>query len=182
MQEKIFSDLSIFSKPLTKCPLCKGSNLKFHYIIEKFNPHFKVNKCSGCGFIFMNPRFRDNILKDLYSENYYSGKAEYSYYDERDAEKYSQYVWKKRIQTIKRYSDGGNFMDVGCAFGGFLKTASEYYTPFGIELSEYSGAHAKSLFGSNIHIGSLADHPFNSDFFSVITMIELLEHIQQTIN
>jgi 2-polyprenyl-3-methyl-5-hydroxy-6-metoxy-1,4-benzoquinol methylase len=177
MQDQIFSDLKLFSKPLTECPLCKSSKLKLHYIIKKYNPQFKVNKCSGCGFIFMNPRFSDSILRDLYSENYYSGNAEYSYYDERDAEKYSQYVWKKRIEVIRQYVDCGNFLDVGCAFGGFLKTASEHFIPFGIELSEYSGNHAKSLFGNNIHLGSLADHPFSSDFFSVITMIELLEHI-----
>jgi 2-polyprenyl-3-methyl-5-hydroxy-6-metoxy-1,4-benzoquinol methylase len=166
-----------FNKALIECPLCKSENIILHYIIEKYNPNFKVDKCADCGFIFMNPRFNDRFIKDMYSENYYTGNAEYSYYDERQAFKYSQYVWKKRLKKIRKYVNDGSFLDIGCAFGGLLKTASEFFTPFGIELSEYSGGHVKSLFGNNIHIGSLADHHFKSDFFSVITMIELFEHI-----
>lgn len=125
----------------------------------------------------MNPRLKDRAMIDLYSGNYYTGNADYSYYDERQALKHSQYVWKKRVKKIRQYTDSGNFLDVGCAFGGLLKTASDYFTPFGIELSEYSGKYPKSLFGDNIHIGSLADHSFKADFFSVITMIELIEHL-----
>ncbi len=125
----------------------------------------------------MNPRFNDKFIKNLYNESYYTGIAEYSYYDERDAENYSRYIWKKRLQKIKQFVNEGNFLDVGCAFGGFLKTASEYFTPFGIEFSEYSVKQAKAVFGKNIHAGSLEDNPFKKKFFSVITMIELIEHL-----
>jgi SAM-dependent methyltransferase len=125
----------------------------------------------------MNPRFKDRVIKQMYNEAYYSGSAEYSYYDERQALKYSEYVWKKRIKKIRQYADGGNFLDVGCSFAGFLKCASENFIPFGIEFSMYSGKHARSLFGNNIHIGTIADHPFQPKFFSVITMIELIEHL-----
>jgi 2-polyprenyl-3-methyl-5-hydroxy-6-metoxy-1,4-benzoquinol methylase len=169
--------LKIFNKPLAECPLCKSKSINLYYIIKNYKQQFKTDKCTDCGFIFMNPRFKDKILKNMYSENYYTGNTEYKYYDERDAEKYSQHVWKKRVQKIKQYAGSGKFLDIGCAFGGLLKTASEYFTPYGIELSEYSAIHAKALFGSNIHCGSLDDHPFRHGTFSVITMIELLEHI-----
>ncbi len=170
-------DPKLFNKPLTGCPLCRSRNIRNHFIIEKYIPNFKIDICSDCGFIFMNPRFKDSIIKEMYDEAYYSGNAEYSYYDERQAIKYSEYVWKKRINKIRHYAAGGNFLDIGCAFGGFIKCASEYYIPFGIEFSGYSGNYAKTLFGNNIHIGTLNDHPFKSGFFSVITMIELLEHL-----
>jgi SAM-dependent methyltransferase len=170
-------DPKLFNKPLAKCPLCKSGNIKHHYNITKYKPQFKVDKCYECGFIFMNPRFKDRVIKEMYNEGYYSGSAEYSYYDERRALKYSEYVWTKRIKKIRQYVHTGNFLDVGCAFGGFLKCVSEYFIPFGIEFSAYSGSHVKSLFGKNIHIGSLADNSFKSGFFSAITMIELLEHI-----
>ncbi|MFH0974880.1 MAG: class I SAM-dependent methyltransferase [Spirochaetota bacterium] len=167
----------LFSKPLTVCPLCKSKNIKPYYLIKNYKQHFKTDKCTDCGFIFMNPRFGNKVLKDMYSEHYYTGNAEYKYYDERDAEKYSRYVWEKRVRKIRQYADGGSFLDVGCAFGGLLKTASEHFTPYGIELSEYSAGYAKKAFGSKIHCGSLADHRFKRGSFSVITMIELLEHI-----
>ena len=71
----------------------------------------------------------------------------------------------------------GNFLDIGCSFGGLMKAASRYYVPHGIELSPYAGSHAKELFGDRVHIGTLADHTFPERYFSVITMIELLEHL-----
>jgi 2-polyprenyl-3-methyl-5-hydroxy-6-metoxy-1,4-benzoquinol methylase len=125
----------------------------------------------------MNPRFNQKIINDFYNENYYKGNAEYSYYDEREAEKYSLYVWRKRLKIIKNYSQSGNLLDVGCAFGGFLKAAADDFEPYGIELSEYAGNYAKVKFGKNIHVGTLDDHPFERSFFSVITMIELIEHL-----
>ena len=176
-----FISKNIYDKPLKICPLCDSPEIKQNYTINKYNPQFKVDRCSACGFMFMNPRFSMHLVKNLYNEDYYSGNAEYSYYDERDAETYSRFVWERRIKKIRQYVQTGNFLDVGCAFGGLLKTASEYFTPFGIEISKYSGSRAKALFGENIHIGSLSDHHFKHSFFSVITMIELLEHVNDPI-
>lgn len=169
---------NIYDKPLKMCPLCNTPEIKQYYIINKYNPQFKVDRCSACGFMFMNPSFNEHLVKNLYNEAYYSGNAEYSYYDERDAETYSRFVWERRIKKIRQYVQTGNFLDVGCAFGGLLKIASAYFTPFGIEISKYSGSRSKALFGENIHIGSLSDHHFKHGFFSVITMIELLEHVK----
>ena len=56
-----------------------------------------------CGFMFMNPPFTDTVIKDFYSEDYFKGRADYSYIDEREIKKYSQYVWDKRIKVIHEY-------------------------------------------------------------------------------
>lgn len=130
----------------------------------------------------MNPRFNEKTICNMYSNDYYSGAAEYSYYDERKAEKFSNYVWDSRLRALRKYVKSGNFLDIGCAFGGLLKRASKYFTPYGVDLSEYSGKHAKELFGDNIHIGSLNSHPFDYDFFSVVTMIELIEHVADPVS
>ncbi len=177
-----FADHNIYSSPAVTCPLCGSSDLREHFLIKRFYPVFRTDRCNDCGFIFMNPAFNDKVADELYSKDYYTGRAEYNYYDERDAERYSAYVWRKRIKKIRRYVDSGNFLDIGCAFGGLLKTASKYFNPFGMDVSQYSGSHAKKLFGDNIHIGTLEDHPFEQDFFSVITMIELIEHTRDSVS
>jgi len=130
----------------------------------------------------MNPRFNDDVIKGFYKEDYYNGIADYSYCDERGFEKYAFYVWNRRIKKIASYVGKGNFLDIGSAFGGFLKAASRCFCPYGIELSEFSGYYSKKIFGDSIHIGQLNDHPFQADFFSVITMIELLEHITDPVS
>lgn len=172
-----FFNPEIYSKPLNNCPLCDGKSIRPYYVIKRFNPLFNVDICEDCRFIFMNPRFNKKYSKNLYDEDYFRGNSEYSYYDERRAEKYALYVWTGRIKKIIEFINNGNLLDIGCAFGGFLKAASKYFTPYGIELSEYAGKHAKGIFGNNIHIGTIESHGFEKGFFSVITMIEVLEHL-----
>ena len=175
-------DPALFDEPLNRCPLCGSGGVGPRYRITAYNPPFCVDRCQACGFLFMNPRFRKEVVEGFYKESYYRGNAEYSYFDEREAERYALYVWKKRLKVIRRYRAGGNFLDVGAAFGGFMKAASEYFTPYGIEVSVYSGAQAREIFGERLHVGTLADHPFSKDSFSVITMIEVLEHLPDPVS
>lgn len=167
----------MFMERRESCPLCGSPDTEQKYRIGRYDLKFDTDICTSCGFIFMNPLFDDETVKSFYSEEYYSGKADYSYIDERSIKKFSAYVWDGRIRVIHKYIKSGNFLDVGCSFGGFLESAAKYYTPYGIEMSEFSCAHAKGIFGDNIHCGTLADHPFSEKSFSVITMIELIEHL-----
>ncbi len=179
MNNHSFTDLSTYSEQLNNCPVCGTFNIQKKFIITKYKPHFKIDQCNECDFIFMNPQFNDEIINKFYDKDYYKGNSEYSYYDEREAEEYSLYVWEKRIRKIRTYAGSGNILDIGCAFGGFLKAASKWFTPFGIELSEYSCEHAKKLYNDNIHSGTLNDNPFQKNVFSVITMIEVIEHLKE---
>jgi 2-polyprenyl-3-methyl-5-hydroxy-6-metoxy-1,4-benzoquinol methylase len=172
----------LYDPLLSQCPLCASPRIRFRYKIRTYTPEFTVYRCLGCGFMFMNPRYKNNVMMDFYGPGYYSGKSEYSYHDERDSLKFFAHVWNKRIGKIRTYVETGNFLDVGCSFGGFLKAASRYFTPHGIEVSLYAAAYAKSLLGDAIHAGTLSDHPFPAGHFSVITMIELLEHLPDPVS
>ena len=169
-----------FDHTLENCPLCKSNKIFFLYAIVHGNPSFTVYQCKDCKFIFMNPPLTESSERGLYDEGYYTGVADYTYYDERVVEHYAQYVWNARLKTIRKYVKSGNFLDIGCSFGGFLQAASNYFTVYGIEPSHYSGLYAQQRFGrNNIHIGTLFDHSFKPNTFSVITMIEVLEHIRK---
>lgn len=177
MDAKININSDLHEQPYTNCPLCNSNNKNIKYSITRYKSPFIIEECSECRFQFMNPPFTNDVIESFYSEDYYHGSAEYSYHDEREAEKYFNYVWDKRLKVIRSYVKSGNFLDVGCAFGGFLKAAAPWFTPHGIEISEYSASHARQAFGNHIHNGSLYDHPFNDGDFAAITMIEVLEHL-----
>ncbi len=132
----------------------------------------------NCGFIFMNPVFDDETLASFYSREYYGGQADYSYIDERELGHYADYVYNARIRNIRKFVPGGNFLDVGCSFGGLLKCAERFFSPHGIEISPYSHGHVSKLFPGKIHNGTLEDHNFSENFFSVITMVEVIEHLE----
>jgi SAM-dependent methyltransferase len=174
-----YENSDIYDHQLSSCPLCGSVQLKFFCEIRAYTPLFRIDECSTCGFIFMNPRFKEKIIKNFYGGDYYSGKADYSYHDEREAPESFSQVWDKRIRIIRKYVKEGNFLDVGCSFGGFLNAASKYFVPHGIDISPFAAAHARSKLGDSIHAGSLEDHPFPEGYFSVITMIELLEHLPE---
>ena len=166
-----------FLPAATQCPLCGQSGIEAHYSISYKDYPFETSRCLSCGFIFMNPRFTDETLSSFYSKEYYGGGAGFSYIDERTAEKYASYVWNARLKKIRTYVSRGRFLDIGASFGGFMRAAKQYYEPFGIELSAYSGGIAQNEFGGNLHIGTLDTHPFPDGHFSVITMIEVIEHL-----
>ncbi len=174
-------NIGLYEPLQNTCPLCGGTRLEFFREIHSCNPRFKTDHCRECGFIFMNPRLKRSIIKNFYTSDYYAGLAGYSYQDERKAPDHFSHVWDRRIRVIRKYIKEGNFLDVGCSFGGFLKAASKYFVPHGIELSSYAAGHAKSVLGDSVHAGTLADHPFPKEYFSVISMIELLEHLPEPI-
>ncbi len=173
----MFHDPAIYEQPRSVCALCGSGRIARLYEIRRYTPAFRIDRCDACGFIFMNPRFTETVVRGFYGEDYYRGAAEYAYYDEREAERHARHVWKARLRVIARYANGGNFLDVGAAFGGLIKAASALYDVYGIEPSDYSGREARKTFGDRIHIGTLDDHPFKSGFFSAITMIEVIEHL-----
>lgn len=172
----------MFKEHIQHCPLCGSIAINSKYHIDRYKLKFHVDLCNDCGFIFMNPLFTDKVIKEFYSEEYFKGRADYSYIDEREIKKYSQFVWNRRIEVIRKYAKNGNFLDVGCSFGGLLESASKYYTPYGIEMSEYAYSHSRGIFGDNIHHGTLSNHKFTGSFFSAITMIELIEHLADPVS
>ncbi|KLI40739.1 methyltransferase, partial [Brachyspira hyodysenteriae] len=75
----------------------------------------------------------------------------------------------------------GNILDIGCSTGILLEEAKKLgFEPYGLELSEYSSSIAKQKFGNDrIHNGTIETSNFKENFFDLITMTDLLEHIQK---
>lgn len=167
------------------CRLCGGTRVhkKFDVAFPGGKKgSFPVYECAACKF-----QFRDIPEKEAYSfygEDYYRGKAAFSYIDERKNEPASRAVWKARVKRLaakdqSKVSAGKSFLDVGCSFGGLMQVAKEAgYEPFGAEVSRYSGDYARKRFGEkNVFIGNIENIRLPRDRFSVVTMIEVIEHL-----
>lgn len=122
-----------------KCPLCTLEQFKLLY---ELNSDYRIVKCKVCGFVFRNPQPTEEEINNFYTKEYYLGTADYKYQDERNdrelIERYSQ-----KIETLHKIKKYGRLLDIGCAFGMFLKIASKYYEPYGVEISEYASNYAK---------------------------------------
>lgn len=158
-----------------ECPLDGGCRWQFLYHSGHANYHLPIHRCHKCQLQTVHPRNID--YQEMYGENYYRGKAEYSYRDERLLEKFDSYVWDARIRNIQKFKPRGNFLDIGCSFAGFLNRARLHgYTPYGVEVSEYSSKFARKR-GIEVHTGNFVDLQLPANFFDVITLIEVIEHL-----
>lgn len=79
-------------------------------------------------------------------------------------------------------SDRGKLLDVGCGNGNFLNMMRNLgWEVSGIELSRQLALSARERFGIPVTIGTLEDANLPSDYFDVITMSRLIEHVYNPI-
>ena len=159
------------------CPLDKNCDWCFLYTSTYNYYNLSIYKCNTCDLQTIYPKGKFDI-KAMYNASYYSGAANYSYIDERKNEKYESFVWDARIRNIKKFKTEGNFLDVGSSFGGFLNRAKLFgFQPYGIEISEYSARYANDR-GIPTFNGSVLEADFPDESFDVITLVEVIEHLE----
>ena len=169
--------LDIQNQQIDICPIDGSCNWVFLYLSTFKNYQLPVYKCESCKLQTIYPK--PSNLNTLYDKAYYTGESDFTYRDERLTEKFDAYVWDARIKNIQKFVKTGNFLDIGSSFGGFLNRVKEFgYTPYGIELSPYSAEYSNKR---NIETfqGNFLDNTFPDNFFDVITMIEVIEHLDK---
>lgn len=81
------------------------------------------------------------------------------------------------IKAFTRVPRGADILDVGCGTGAFLKALTQDYSAFGIDLSPLAieQCHARGL--SRVAVGTLDGFPFPNKHFHLVTMLDVIEHI-----
>ncbi len=83
-----------------------------------------------------------------------------------------------RLKTIKQFSKKGRILDVGCAYGFFLEVAEEEgWEGYGVEISEYAARYAKEELGLKVSLGELKEVRYPSEYFEVVTLWDVIEHL-----
>lgn len=171
--------LDISGEELKKnCPLDNECEWKFLYRSTYNYYDLPIHKCDKCGLQTIYPKNKID-LKAMYSASYYQGTANYSYLDERKNEKYESFVWDARLRNIKKFIPHGKILDVGSSFGGFLNRAKlAGFEPYGIEISGYSAQYSNER-GIPTFVGSILNADFPEESFDIITLVEVLEHLDK---
>ena len=154
------------------CNLCSTINTGARPIL-KMNS-YPIIKCKKCGLVYIDYKFTREELESFYTlENY-----PYLEGDMRAMEQRSFLQAKSELNVIRKYVKKGKLLDVGCAVGFFLKIAKEHgFEPFGVEISSDLSKLARERYGLNVITGTLENTNFKSDFFDVVTLFSVLEHV-----
>lgn len=176
----------------SNCPICNSDEKKVLINLDcgNFDGSYlyetvKIISCEKCGHIY------NDITEEEYSGllNYYN--EEYAPINISFGNEHGDRPGSCNSNTLVRYSqlaeqvekfiDGkSKVLDVGCAGGGFLSYLQErgYCNLFGIDTTEnYILEAGKNNNNLILKLGSAEDIPFENNFFDIIVIDQVLEHL-----
>ena len=159
-----------YSKPLeyVKCGLCGADDTELVTIEDSF----KIVECKRCGLIYLNPQPKEEDLLEFYSDFFSTNEESVSQWSRLMSK-----VYRETKRNIEKEYPSGKLLDMGCGLGLFLKLWNpQKWELFGIDISKKAVEYAKSK-GLNVKEGSLEKTDFSDDYFDVITMFYVLEHL-----
>ena len=181
-----------FSKflDLVKCNLCGSDSYKIIYkstyakkdFLKKPISSFSyasndkargnIVQCKKCGLVYMNPRDKDinSLYKEVEDPYYFSSRNDRIETFEQDI---------KELESVMKSQRGlsKKVMDIGCNYGFFLDVAEKHgWDAYGCELSKKQFEFA-SKNHKNVYNRELAKCNFKPDYFDVVTLYDVIEHV-----
>jgi SAM-dependent methyltransferase len=88
-----------------------------------------------------------------------------------------RHKWESFLVEIRKYITKGSLLDIGCAYGLFLKEAFQYFECTGTDISEHAIEHARSTLPQEIEVfvGAAGSLPVNRQY-DLVTCFDILEH------
>ncbi len=150
------------------CVVCQDTTAEF----RPFWPGIK--RCSMCGHCVADIDTQDLDLRMVYSDSYFSGD-EYADYlrDRRVFEK----QFEDRVRDVKKYQSSGNLLEIGCAYGIFLKVAQRDFQVQGYDIAAGPVTYAKECLGLNVYCEDFQNAAVEPESVDVVTMWDTIEHL-----
>lgn len=161
------------------CTIC-GSNLNILYLNKNPRNSNSVNilKCKNC-----HHKFQQDYDKE-YIDEYYSYYKDYINKSRKDIFSNENIISYKKIfrvfeNHINKYNLEKSILDVGSGYGELVNYASENkWKAIGIELSK-DALKIANKYHINIKNLSIDDNYFKNKKYSIITLTEVIEHVDE---
>ncbi|HHT9125772.1 MAG TPA: class I SAM-dependent methyltransferase [Candidatus Brocadiia bacterium] len=158
----------------TTCAICNLDETRRLFTAYDYitGDKFEIVSCTRCGLTYVNPRPDDKEIEKYYPPSYYGKRR--SIIDIIT-------IWCriKRIEIEVPGDEARRILDIGCGSGRMLREMRKRgWDVFGTELSEYSCKRAKEEFNLDVRKGSVETCNFPENYFDVITLWHVFEHIK----
>ena len=156
------------------CPAC--SRATAHILRFKKNGS-DILQCTECGLGRAETSNFDPST--YYTADYFSGGHADGYSDYRGAEAVLRREFSGTVDFIRGFRSGGKLLELGCAYGYFLKEAGGHFETAGIELADDAAAHCRR---EGLHVlQGVADEANLGQIgcVDVIVLLDVIEHLPQ---
>ena len=159
------------------CLICKREN-NFNTFCIKLG--YRYLQCPSCNHIFVK-----EIVSEEELHSYYANRKSHHSSFEKEKWDYSkikyQFVYRRLLKKINRFSESGRLLDIGCSNGSFVSAAQDLgWEAYGIELEKDSFEIAKRH-GLKVYNKDLFQQGFPDNYFSIITLWQVIEHLSDPI-
>lgn len=168
----------------TNCNLCGGSQFEIQWRGKDWvlgNPGmFSMVRCLDCGLLFLNPRPTQGEMKIYYPRDYEPYRRVMQAFKSDLRRLLYRFKLRSRVNLVLRQGSGGRLLDVGCAAGGFLWEMRNQgsWDVQGVEVDAASVEFARRKLDLDLYHGNLEGSYFPDDYFDVVTMWDVIEHLR----
>jgi SAM-dependent methyltransferase len=165
------------SSPPDRCGVCGGSGQPF-----RSKHGFTVLRCVRCNNAYVPESTVPADLEDMYSKGYFEGEQSTGYPSYLADSPLILENFKSRLAAIERLGTRGRrLLDVGAAYGLFLKVARDAgWDASGVEIAPDCAVEAAKLSGAPVVCGDFTEVPLTGPF-DVIVMLDVIEHFRDPV-
>jgi 2-polyprenyl-3-methyl-5-hydroxy-6-metoxy-1,4-benzoquinol methylase len=174
--------MSLNTDTMGACPVCSSPHVsrKLEVCDDRygFPGTFTINECHACDHLFLNGKFSDEILKELYTkyyprstfklEHYRPAKEVKDFRSWLNGERRSAYCWVPKNVRV---------LDIGCGFGETLGYhEARGCAVYGVEADE-NVQRVANKHGFKVHVGLFDPDVYETNYFDYVTMDQVIEHV-----
>ena len=150
------------------CPVCLDARSETSFEVRGY----RIARCGGCGFLFVNPRPTEAGLLALYAArggNPFMNPRFEPFEDELP-------VLRIVVSRLQRHTPSGHLLELGCGRGDLLRVAAE--AGYEAEGCDLFGGNVPACPGARLHDGFLRDLALPGASFDVVVTRNTLEHLE----
>jgi 2-polyprenyl-3-methyl-5-hydroxy-6-metoxy-1,4-benzoquinol methylase len=160
--------------PSTLAGSAQGDLSAYRCTCSGYGQHHAIVECLSCGLVYANPRYASGEMLARYQ-----AVEDPLYVEEREGR---VLTFERHLRPLEKIMPPGNkrrLLDVGCHVGVFVEIAARHgWDAWGVEPSRWAAAQAQQV-GLQVVEGTMASAGFAEESFDVITLWDVIEHLER---